>query len=82
MAPTDFIGMTLTALLIAGFAGALIDLGARIVKQRKQPFNLLKLSPYPLVPDDPAQRPPRHNRRDGLRLQPVPIEIDPRHAPR
>lgn len=82
MAPTDFIGMSLTALLLAGFAGALIDLGSRIVKQHKRPFNLLKLSPYPLVPDEPVRHPPRHDRRDGLQLQPVPIEVDHRHASR
>lgn len=76
MTPTDFIGIAISALLIAGFGWALLDLGSRIVKQPKRPFNMLKLSSYPLVPDKAGKDRPRHERRDGLQLQPVPVKIE------
>lgn len=75
MTPNDFIGIALSALLLCGFGGALLDLGSRIVKQEKQPFNVLKLSSYPLVPDDAEAPEARRERRDGPQLQPVPIEV-------
>lgn len=78
MTPTNLIGIAISTLLITGFGWALIDLGARIVKQRKQPFDLLKLSSYPLVPDEPAGEHPGHPHRDGLKLRPVPIEVERR----
>lgn len=76
MTPTNLIGIAISALLVTGFGWALIDLGSRIVKQPKQPLNLLKLSSYPLVPDEPAGDHPRHERRDGMQLRPVPIKVE------
>lgn len=76
MTPIDIIGITISTLLIGGFGWALIDLGSRIVKQPKQPFNMLKLSSYPLVPDEATREHPRNQRRDDLQLQPVPVEFE------
>lgn len=76
MTPTHFIGIAISALLVGGFGWALIDLFSRIHKQPKQPFNLLKLSPYPLVPDEVPAEHPHDRRRDGLRLRPVPIKVE------
>lgn len=76
MTPTHLIGIAVSALLVCGFGWALIDLLTRIRKQPKQPLNLLKLSPYPLVPDEVATEHPHDRRRDGLQLQPVPIKIE------
>ncbi len=76
MSPTNLIGISVTALLLSGFGWALIDLASRIVKQPKQAFNMLKLSPYPLVPDETTtQEHSGGERWDDLELQPVPIEL-------
>lgn len=83
MTADNLIGIGITALLVAGFGWAVIDLGLRIIKQRKQPFNLFKLSSYPFVPDEVGeqQRPRRHH-RGGMRLRPVPVEVEHRRRPR
>lgn len=76
MTPTNFIGIAISAFLLGGFGWALIDLLSRIRKQPKQPFNLLKLSPYPLVPDEVVREQPQDGRRDGLQLQPAPVKVE------
>jgi hypothetical protein len=76
MTAADFIGNAIAAFLVGGFSYALVDLFVRIVRQPKQPFNMLKLSSYPLVPDDEQSEMSPEEGTDGLRLSPVPIKSD------
>jgi hypothetical protein len=75
MTAAEFIGNVIGAVLIGGFSYALFDLLKMIVKQPKQPFNALKLSSYPLVPDDEEVDDSSEQRTDGLRLKPVPVKV-------
>jgi hypothetical protein len=56
----------------------LVDLFVRIQKQPRRPINLLRLSPYPFVPDDEVRAQVAAGESTGgpggLRLSPVPVE--------
>jgi hypothetical protein len=49
----DVIGMVFTAVMGIGLIGSLVDLLIKIHRQpkRKEPLDLVSLSPYPLVPE-------------------------------
>jgi len=75
----DLLGYSFSTLLLGGLLWGLIDLLARIQKQPRQPINILRMSPYPLVPDEEPSAQPRESRGrrggpGGLRLSPVPVE--------
>ncbi|MGH2621961.1 MAG: hypothetical protein ACRDHG_15525 [Anaerolineales bacterium] len=75
---TDLLGYGLVTLLLVGHLWGLVDLFARIQKQPRRPINVLRLSPYPFVPDDESPAQPRGGESTGgtggLRLSPVPVE--------
>ncbi len=75
---TDLLGYGLVTLLLGGHLWGLIDLFARIQKQPRRPIDILRLSPYPLVPEDETPAEPRERKptggSGGLRLSPVPVE--------
>ena len=74
----DLLGFTFVALLLGGHLWGLVDLSAKIRKQPRKPINVLRLSPYPFVPDEklvtsvPAGE--STGGPGGLRLSPVPVE--------
>ncbi len=67
--------VTIYALLIAGFGWALVDLLIRIHKQPKRPLNLLRMTPYPFVPDDETLQATREKQEHGGKLQPSPVPV-------
>ena len=69
------LGVTIYALLIAGFGWALIDLLIRIHKQPKRPLSLLRMTSYPFVPDDETLQAMRENQEHGGKLQPSPVPV-------
>lgn len=69
------IGVTIYAVLIAGFGWALVDLVIRIHKQPKRPLNLLRMTSYPFVPDDETLQAMREKQEHGGRLQPSPVPV-------
>ncbi len=78
MSNTDLLGFAIVALLLGGHLWGLIDLIVRIQKQPRGPINVLRLSPYPFVPDEETPAQPREGESSGgpggLRLSPVPVE--------
>jgi len=78
MTISDLLGYGLMTLMLGGLLWGSIDLLARIHKQPHQPLNILRMSPYPLVPDEESPAEPREGRSTGgtggLRLSPVPVE--------
>ena len=74
----DLLGYAFIALLVGGHLWGLVDLFVRIQKQPRQPINLLRLSPYPFVPDEEPLPQAREGESaggtGGLRLSPVPVE--------
>lgn len=82
----DVLGYALIALLLGGFAWALIDLLVKIAKKpkSKKPFSFLRLTSYPFVPEyleeELEREQPRFGGHGGRRLSPVPIRHrDERH---
>lgn len=75
---SDLLGISFVTLLIGGHLWGLVDLFAKIRKQSRRPINVLRLSPYPFVPDAElvAQAPAGESTggTGGLRLSPVPVE--------
>ncbi len=69
------LGVTIYALLIAGFGWALMDLLIRIHKQPKRPLNLLRMTSYPFVPDDETLQAMREKQEHGGKLQPSPVPV-------
>ncbi len=69
------LGFTIYALLMAGFGWALIDLLIRIHKQPKRPFNLLRMTSYPFVPDDETLQAMREKQEHGGKLQPSHVPV-------
>lgn len=74
----ELLGYTFSTLMLGGLLWGLIDLLSRIQKQPRQPMNILRMSPYPFVPDDESLAQPRQGKTSGgtggLRLSPVPVE--------
>jgi hypothetical protein len=73
----EILGMTISALLLAGFSWAMIDLLIKIHKQPKRPLSVLRVSSYPFVPDDETLEAMRKEREDSGsgKLQPVPVPV-------
>ena len=69
------LGIALSALLIAGFGWALIDLLIRIHKQPKRPLSLLRMTSYPFVPDDETLQAMREKQGPDGKLQPSPVPV-------
>lgn len=78
MSISDFFGYAIVTLLLGGHLWGLVDLFAKIQKQPRRPINLLRLSPYPFVPDElllpQAREGESTGGSGGLRLSPVPVE--------
>jgi hypothetical protein len=78
MSISDFFGYAIVTLLLGGHLWGLVDLFAKIQKQPRRPINLLRLSPYPFVPDEQPLPQTREGESTGgsggLRLSPVPVE--------
>ena len=71
----EILGMLLSALLMAGFGWALIDLLIRIHKQPKRPLSILRMTSYPFVPDDETLQAMREKQEPGGKLQPSPVPV-------
>ncbi len=69
------LGVTIYALLIAGFGWALVDLLIRIHKQPKRPLNFLRVTSYPFVPDGETLQAMREKQEHGGKLQPSPVPV-------
>ena len=69
------LGVTIYALLLAGFGWALIDLLIRIHKQPKRPLSVLRLTSYPFVPDDETLAAMREEEPSSGHLQPIPVRV-------
>ena len=78
MTISDFLGYAIVTLLLGGHLWGLVDLFVKIQKQPRRPINLLRLSPYPFVPDEELLSQAREGESTGgtggLRLSPVPVE--------
>jgi hypothetical protein len=78
MALTELPGIVFVSLLLGGHLWGMVDLFARIRKQPHRPLDILRLSPYPLVPSEQPQPEAREGNRTGggggLRLSPVPVD--------
>ena len=73
----EILGITFSALLIAGFGWALIDLLIKIHKQPKRPISMLRLTSYPFVPDDETLEAARNKEEERLgHLQPSPVRVE------
>ncbi len=69
------IGVTIYALLIAGFGWALTDLLIRIHKQPKRPLSLLRMTSSPFVPYDETLQGMREKQGHGSKIQPSPVPV-------
>ncbi len=69
------LGVTIYALLIAGFGWALVDLLIRIHKQPIRPLNFLRVTSYPFVPDGETLQAMREKQEHGGKLQPSPVPV-------
>ena len=71
----EILGIAFSALLMAGFGWALIDLLIKIHKQPKRPLKMLRMTSYPFVPDDEILEAMREKERSHGKLQPSPVPV-------
>ncbi len=74
----DLLGVSFVTLIVGGHLWGLVDLFAKVRKQARKPINVLRMSPYPFVPDEKLVAPVGAGESTGgsggLRLSPVPVE--------
>ena len=71
----EILGIAFSALLMAGFGWALVDLLIKIHKQPKRPLSMLRMTSYPFVPDDEILEAMREKKEHGGKLQPSPVPV-------